>query len=702
LISEEEAMDGWGSRLQGGTRRLTVVGALLASLLFAFGCGGGEDDNTSASSTTFTAGSAGTSEAGTWAHPNGDLANTRNVGGPISSSTVTRLGVAWTVPITAAGTFGGYASTPIVVEDTVYTQDLASNVQAIDLRSGQVKWEKRYESPTVGPNGLAVGDGRVYGGTGDSAFALDQATGRELWIRRITRNAREGVDMAPGYLDGIVYISSVPGNARGFYRGDGVGILHALNGETGEPVWTFETVPENLWDARHKDINSGGGLWHPPAFDGEGNIYVDVANPAPWPGTDEFPWGSSRPGPNLFSNSLVKLNATSGDVEWYQQVLPHDIYDWDLHLPPILTVSNGRRIVLSAGKGGYVYAFDAGSGDRLWNRPVGIHNGHDRDNELAMAGRFERLQTPVTVYPGVLGGVETQMAVKDGTVFAPIVDLPATFETQERSRLDIAGGRGEMVALDIATGEQKWVRRFPTPAYGAATVVNNLVFTTTFDGTLYALDVDTGQIVWQERLPAGTNATVAVAGDTLITAASFPQGAGQEAQIIAYRIGATGRPATGGPQPASGERQGGGGQPAGGQSERRPSEAGGGAAPQGGGSSAQLATGRDVFTQQCASCHVLADAGASGSVGPNLDDLRPDAATVERQVINGGGGMPAFGGRLSRQQITDVSQYVAAVAGSGGGGASAGGGGGPPGGMPPRRTGSRCGCHTRERSARYW
>jgi outer membrane protein assembly factor BamB/mono/diheme cytochrome c family protein len=663
LISEEERMDGWGGRLQGGTRRLVVAGALVAALLFAAGCG--DDDNSTASRTTFVAGPTGTSAEGEWAYPNGDLANTRNVDSEINASTVTRLGVAWTVPITAAGAFGGYASTPIVVDRTVYAQDLNSNVQAIDLETGEVKWETRYDSPSIGPNGLAVGDGRVYGGTGDGAFALDQATGRELWQLRLTRNDREGVDMAPGYKDGIVYVSTVPGNARGFYRGDGVGILYALDAETGRRIWNFKTVPEDLWDPRHRDINSGGGLWHPPAFDSDGNIYVDVANPAPWPGTERFPWGQSRPGPNLFTNSLVKLNATSGAVEWYQQVLPHDLYDWDLHLPPILTQEDGKNFVLSSGKQGFVYAFDADNGDRLWSRRVGIHNGHDRDNELALAGRYEQLSTPVTVYPGTLGGVETQMAVQKGVVYVPIVDLPTTFENQERSRLNFDQGRGQMVALALDNGDVEWTQRFSTPVYGAATVTNNLVFTTTFDGTLYALDVDTGEIVWRERLAAGTNATVAVAGDTLITAASYPQGSGQRAEIVAYRIGATGRPEQGtGEQLAQNERR---------AEERRPSTTGG--AQAGGG---DAAAGRTVFTTNCAGCHTLAEAGTSGTVGPNLDDLRPDAALVRTTVTNGRGAMPAFGGRLSETEIADVAAYVSSVAGTSGGGGGGGGGGGAP------------------------
>src|ERR1700754_959928 len=223
LNLEEEGMDGWRGRLQGGIGRPAAVGALIEALAFAAGCGGTDEDtdNASTGTTTFQAGPSAVSETGTWAFPNGDLANTRNVGGPINTSTVSRLGIAWTVPITAAGNFGGYASTPIVVDDVVYTQDLESNVQAIDLATGEVIWEHRFDSPTVGPNGVNVGDGRVYGGTGDSAFALDQRTGRELWLQRITRNEREGVDMAPGYLDGIVYISTVPGNARGFYAGNG-------------------------------------------------------------------------------------------------------------------------------------------------------------------------------------------------------------------------------------------------------------------------------------------------------------------------------------------------------------------------------------------------------------------------------------------------------------------------------------------------
>jgi mono/diheme cytochrome c family protein len=84
----------------------------------------------------------------------------------------------------------------------------------------------------------------------------------------------------------------------------------------------------------------------------------------------------------------------------------------------------------------------------------------------------------------------------------------------------------------------------------------------------------------------------------------------------------------------------------------------------GAGESAMLAEGKSIFTANCASCHTLSEAGASGTVGPNLDELEPDMATVEQQVIHGGGGMPAFKGQLSSTEIKAVATYVSAVAGS--------------------------------------
>jgi outer membrane protein assembly factor BamB len=468
-------------------------------------------------------------------YPNGDTSNTRYTGGPINSGNVSTLATAWTLPLTAKSQYGSYSSAPIVANGVVYSQDLESNVQAISLKTGKAIWTKKFESPDQGPNGLVVAGGRVYGATTSAAFALNEKTGEEVWSATLARNEHEGIDMAPGYHDGIVYVSTVPGNTKEFYKGEGVGVLWALEARTGAQLWHFDTAPENLWSTENVSINSGGGLWYSPAFDGHGSMYVGTGNPGPFPGTNQFPWGSSRPGPNLYTDSIVKLNARTGKLEWYYQMTPHDLYDWDLQDPPILANIGGRQVVLAAGKVGFVIALDAQSGRLLWKRSVGIHNGHDGDGLLAMKHEYSKLTIPETVYPGELGGVIAPMATNGPTVFVPVVNHSVTFnaqsETQESGPIS-----GEVVALDTATGRVKWVRKLPSAAFGATTAVNDLVFTTDFEGNLYALEANTGSVVWEAKLPAGANTGVAVAGNTVIAPAGLPQGAGQQAALVAYRL----------------------------------------------------------------------------------------------------------------------------------------------------------------------
>ncbi len=321
-------------------------------------------------------------------YPNVNTSNTRYVGGPIDSSNVSKLQTAWTLPITTKSEYGSYSSAPIVSGGAIFSQDLESNVQAIDEKTGKVIWTKTYESPDQGPNGIVVEGGRVYGATTNAAFALDEKTGEQLWSVTLVRNEHEGIDMAPGYHDGIVYVSTVPGNTTQFYKGEGVGVLWALEARTGRKLWHFDTVPENLWSPENVDINTGGGLWYSPAFDEHGFMYVGTGNPGPFPGTSQFPWGSSRPGPNLYTNSIVKLNASTGQVQWYYQETPHDLYDRDLQDPPILANVGGKQVVIAAGKAGFVLALDAETGKLLWRRSVGTHNGHDEDGVFAMKHEY--------------------------------------------------------------------------------------------------------------------------------------------------------------------------------------------------------------------------------------------------------------------------------------------------------------------------
>jgi outer membrane protein assembly factor BamB len=466
-------------------------------------------------------------------YPNVNTSNTRFVGGPIDSSTVSALAVAWRLPLAAKSEYGSYSSAPIIAGGVIYSQDLASNVQAIDLKTGKALWTKDFNSLDQGPNGLVVAGGEVFGATQEAAFALEEKTGRELWSVTLVRNEHEGIDMAPGYHDGIVYVSTVPGTVRQYYGAGAVGVLWALEAKTGRKLWHFDTVPEGLWG--HPNINSGGGVWYTPAFDERGGMYIGTGNPAPFPGTAEFPWGSSRPGPNLYSNSIVKLNAATGALEWYYQLTPHDLYDRDLQDPPILVNVGGRHVVLTAGKAGFVVALDAETGKLLWKRPVGIHNGHDEDGVYAMKHEYSKLRLHVPVYPGLLGGVIAPMATNGSSVFVPVVNHSVTYNGQSEPE-EASPSTGEVVALNVATGALEWERKLPASAYGAVTAVNDLAIATTFAGKVYAFEDGSGKTAWEAQLPAGTNTGVAVSGGTLIAPAGLPLESGQTPQLVAYLL----------------------------------------------------------------------------------------------------------------------------------------------------------------------
>ena len=461
-----------------------AVAALLAAVVWV-GCG--EDDAPPAKPIAVPA---------SWGASNAGPSNQRRVGGPIEAASAGRLRVAWTLPL------GNCVATPVVVGGVLYIQDRESNVLAIELDSGRTLWERIYDSRSGGPNGVTVAGGRVYGGTATSVFALDATTGRQLWVRRIVRNDGEGVNMAPGHEDGTIFISTSSLNVDSSYKADARGVLWAIDGATGRTRWRWNEVPPALWGDRK--VNSGGGMWHAPAFDGSGFLYASVANPGPVLGTPEFD-PRSRPGSNKWSNSVVKLDAATGEMAWGCQVLAHDVHNWDLSAPPVLARVGSRGVVAAAGKMGYVDAFERDSGERLWTTAVGRHNGHDDDGLRIMRGRFKSLRFPMRVMPGQLAGVSTPLAVDADTVYAPTNNLYIYYFTEMAADWQpFEEGTSEMVALDLASGGVKWVRRFEQPMYGAASVVNDLVFTTTYEGMIWAMRTDTGEIAWRSRLPAGT------------------------------------------------------------------------------------------------------------------------------------------------------------------------------------------------------
>ena len=548
-----------GARTTGGRRPAVAGAAFVVAAGLIAACSGGSSSSSSSPSTLACPSNHGTAVAGTapaatgrpaagWTLPGADLANTRDVASAITSTNVSNLGVAWTVPLTISTTHtdGAYATTPVIVNGVVYVQDLESNVMAISLATGRVLWTHQYNTPNGGPDGVNVVGGVVYAATATSAVALDAATGAQLWSRTLTANDHEGIAMAPGYNHGTVYVSTVPANVTTQYGPGGQGILWALNAKTGAPEWSWNQ-DQNLWG--NPGVNSGAGLWYTPSFDAQGNIYLGIANPGPIFGTKSYPLGSSRPGPDLYTDSVVKLSP-AGKLLWYYQLTPHDLYDWDLQNPPVLSTANGRPVVIDGGKAGILIELDAQTGKLLWQLPVGGHDGHENDGlltEHATPTSRGLLPAQYCLEPSLYGGILTQLASNGSTTFAAVNDLalpatPVDYTGTATSVLEaIENATGEMVAVNQDTGTVEWDTLLPASLYGAATVTNDVVFTTTFKGDLYALDATTGAILFKTPMSAGSNAPVAVDGDYVIAGAGAALSSTQRDMIIAYKLGATGK-----------------------------------------------------------------------------------------------------------------------------------------------------------------
>jgi outer membrane protein assembly factor BamB len=465
-----------------------------------------------------------TKYANEWPSPNGDLYNTRVAHTTISSSNVSKLGVAWTVPLTGAGANGRDFANPVVANGVAYLQDGASNVTAVQASSGKVLWSHLYNSSDYGPNGVTIADGKIYGVTATGVFALDASTGHQVWYDTNLATGKVSFNIPAQVGYGKVFVSSA--------LTVGGGIIYALDAQSGAKLWSFQTVSDKIGQQLSA---TAGGAWDAVMIGPDNSIYAGIGNP--YLSQQD---AQTTPSRELYTDSIVKLDQATGKLDWYYQAFPNDFHDWDLQISPIYTSAAGHPVVLAAGKGGFVFAFDPVSGTLMWKTAVGIHNGHDQDGQLALDGKLQ-LTTPYTLYPGEAGGVETNMAAADGVVYVPVVDLPSSYATAT-ARVGTATfgkGTGEMVAIDIATGQQLWATKLAQLPLGGATVASDLVFTTILTGDLIALSRKDGSIVWTSHLPADSNATLAISGATLLAGAGLAPTATQHAVVVAYQLGAS-------------------------------------------------------------------------------------------------------------------------------------------------------------------
>jgi alcohol dehydrogenase (cytochrome c) len=404
-----------------------------------------------------------------------------------------------------------------------FTTDRGS--YAIDAATCQEKWHVERQSSRPSPlgahRGFAYLDGRLFRGTSDAhVLALDAADGRTLWDVATDVSATPGASMpmAPIAANGLVFIGNAGGDNTGV-----TGHVYALDARDGRVVWRFDVVPDEpavraTWPNADRFPITGGAFWTSFALDTERNVlYVPAGNPAP-----DFDV-EARGGANLYTNSLIALDAATGRLLGYNQLVKLDNHDWDVNAPPALgTTRAGRQIVASANKDGLLSVLDrsplaaapaagADLGERL---PTIFQSATTtRENVDVPLSRTAR----VRFCPGIQGGNEWNGAAFHptlNTLYTGAVDWCANVQLADTPTVPSAGAiwfgsaigeigvpaseaKGWITAFDADTGAVRWKFAAPAPVVAAVTpTAGGLVLTADLTGQFRAFDAESGAVLF--------------------------------------------------------------------------------------------------------------------------------------------------------------------------------------------------------------
>jgi len=450
---------------------------------------------------------------------------------------------------TGIAKLGSFENTPIVSNGVMYVTTPYNTAMAYDLNTKKELWRYEHKLGTTiyccGPNnrGVAIhGGAHLYMGTLDAHLvALDAKTGNVLWDKEVADPAfGYSITHAP-LIIGDNVIVGVSGGEYGIR-----GHVTAYNAVSGEQVWRWYSIPAPQGDPTfddkapngwwgtwptatpdgadlHRDVakekadsanyadawqRGGGGVWMTPAYDKESNtIFVAVGNPSP--DLD----GGLRPGDNLYTDCVVAIDASSGKTRWYYQTVPHDVWDLDAVSPPVVTTVGGQKVVVHAGKTGWVYVLDAATGKLVRRSDAFV----PQENMFA-------LPTPegTRMLPGANGGSEWSPISIDpnlGYAYVAALHQPMHYKVHsapwEKGRLwlgsafvAIAGEEqyGLFSAVDLKTGKIAWQNKVPQPMMGGSlATAGGLTFTGEGNGNFNAFDSKTGKLLWQFNAGAGCN-----------------------------------------------------------------------------------------------------------------------------------------------------------------------------------------------------
>ena len=460
----------------------------------------------------------GKSPNGDWLTYNGDYAATRH--SPlrqITPANAKSLVAKWVFRVDGAKKL---EASPIVYDGLMYVTN-TNEMYALDARSGRKVWYYRASGAkgTRVNRGTAILGDRVYFATADCHLvALNRMTGNLIFDV-------EYASFAGGYTTSIAPLAVKNGILVGVAGGGSGqrGFVAAINAETGKEMWRFWTVPakgekgSETWGNFPAEMG-GAPTWTTGSYDAALNtVYWPTGNP--WP---DF-YGGRRPGDNLYSDSVVALDADTGKMKWHFQFTPHDVWDWDANENLVLVdaVFRGkpRKLLVQANRNGFYYVLDRVTGEFLHARP--FVKKLDWTTGLDDKGRprviESKIPTPAgtKVCPSVRGAsnwMSPSYNPATGLLYVVTLEQCDIIVASAKEPVPASGFRGTgnegiptepgkfyLRALDVLSGELKWEYPMPGPGVmwaGTVSTAGGVVFSGDDDGNLVAVDARTGKDLW--------------------------------------------------------------------------------------------------------------------------------------------------------------------------------------------------------------
>ena len=404
-----------------------------------------------------------------------------------------------------------FQSGPVLIDGTLYVTT-ATSTYAIDARTGEQRWVHHFEPKSLGigtpVRGVGYEDGRLFRGTPDGhLLALDAKTGQAIWdVIGADATIGEYYTAAPIVWERRVYMANSGSDVGA------IGHIRAFDTQNGKQLWNFDIVPSTgpgseTWPKDKPKV--GGGVYSSFALDTQtGILYSPTGNPGP-----DFV-ASYRPGDNLYTSSIVMLDARTGTLRGHHQLVKNDFHDWDLAASPILFTSKaGKKMVAAAGKNGYLYGLDRELKDVHYTVPV---------------TRIENIDAPLTkegtrFLPGAQGGINwygPMYSPQVNAIYVPTIDWATTIKLGGPESLTLKRGTpflgssnafgdqdpisqriGHVTAVDADSGKVLWNYDADTSMVASVTpTAGGLVLTGDTKGNFIAFDARDGKVLLKKNL----------------------------------------------------------------------------------------------------------------------------------------------------------------------------------------------------------